>query len=334
MIKRMISVTIPIYNEEENLPHLYTRVTEALRKLSRPWELVLVNDGSTDRSTQILDEIAAKDPAVKVVHFRRNYGQTAAMMAGFDYAQGEIVIPMDGDLQNDPSDIQKLVQKIDEGYDVCSGWRKARQDHALRRNLPSRIANRLISFISGVHLHDFGCSLKAYRSDVIKGVRLYGEMHRFIPIYASWHGAKVTEVPVTHHPRLYGKSKYGLERVVKVILDLVVVKFLDSYAMKPMYIFGSFGLVNLLVSVGAALVAIYLKIFDSISFVQTPLPLVAVMTLGMGIMGILMGLLAELLTRTYHESQDKPTYLVKSIINITKEPVEQAASAKIRNVGN
>ena len=334
MIKRMISVTIPIYNEEENLPHLYTRVTEALRRLNRPWELVLVNDGSTDRSTQILDEIAAKDPAVKVVHFRRNYGQTAAMMAGFDYAQGEIVIPMDGDLQNDPSDIQKLVQKIDEGYDVCSGWRKARQDHALRRNLPSRIANRLISFISGVHLHDFGCSLKAYRSDVIKGVRLYGEMHRFIPIYASWHGAKVTEVPVTHHPRLYGKSKYGLERVVKVILDLVVVKFLDSYAMKPMYIFGSFGLVNLLVSVGAALVAIYLKIFDSISFVQTPLPLVAVMTLGMGIMGILMGLLAELLTRTYHESQDKPTYLVKSIINITKEPVEQAASAKIRNVGN
>ena len=158
MIKRMISVTIPIYNEEENLPHLYTRVTEALRKLSRPWELVLVNDGSTDRSTQILDEIAAKDPAVKVVHFRRNYGQTAAMMAGFDYAQGEIVIPMDGDLQNDPSDIQKLVQKIDEGYDVCSGWRKARQDHALRRNLPSRMANRLISFISCVHLHDFGCS--------------------------------------------------------------------------------------------------------------------------------------------------------------------------------
>lgn len=285
-----------------------------MRKLNRPWELVLVNDGSTDRSTQILDEIAAKDPAVKVVHFRRNYGQTAAMMAGFDYAQGEIVIPMDGDLQNDPSDIQKLVQKIDEGYDVCSGWRKARQDHALRRNLPSRIANRLISFISGVHLHDFGCSLKAYRSDVIKGVRLYGEMHRFIPIYASWHGAKVTEVPVTHHPRLYGKSKYGLERVVKVILDLVVVKFLDSYAMKPMYIFGSFGLVNLLVSVGAALVAVYLKFFDSISFVQTPLPLVAVMTLGMGIMGILMGLLAELLTRTYHESQDKPTYLVKSIL--------------------
>lgn len=334
MIKRMISVTIPIYNEEENLPHLYTRVTEALRKLNRPWELVLVNDGSTDRSTQILDEIAAKDPAVKVVHFRRNYGQTAAMMAGFDYAQGEIVIPMDGDLQNDPSDIQKLVQKIDEGYDVCSGWRKARQDHALRRNLPSRMANRLISFISGVHLHDFGCSLKAYRSDVIKGVRLYGEMHRFIPIYASWHGAKVTEVPVTHHPRLYGKSKYGLERVVKVILDLVVVKFLDSYAMKPMYIFGSFGLVNLLVSVGAALVAVYLKFFDSISFVQTPLPLVAVMTLGMGIMGILMGLLAELLTRTYHESQDKPTYLVKSIINVTKEPVEQAASVKIRNVGN
>lgn len=334
MIKRMISVTIPVYNEEENLPHLYTRVTEALRKLNRPWELVLVNDGSIDQSPQILDEIAAKDPAVKVVHFRRNYGQTAAMMAGFDYAQGEIVIPMDGDLQNDPSDIQKLVQKIDEGYDVCSGWRKARQDHALRRNLPSRIANRLISFISGVHLHDFGCSLKAYRSDVIKGVRLYGEMHRFIPIYASWHGAKVTEVPVTHHPRLHGKSKYGLERVVKVILDLVVVKFLDSYAMKPMYIFGSFGLVNLLVSVGAALIAVYLKFFDSISFVQTPLPLVAVMTLGMGIMGILMGLLAELLTRTYHESQDKPTYLVKSIINVTKEPVEQAAKTKIRNVGN
>ena len=333
MIMRMISVTIPIYNEEDSLLHLHVRVTKVLRELNRPWELILVNDGSTDQTAQILDEIAAKDPAVKVVHFRRNFGQTAAMMAGFDYAQGEIIIPMDGDLQNDPRDIPKLVQKIDEGYDVCSGWRKDRQDHALWRNLPSRLANRLISFISGVHLHDYGCSLKAYRSDVIKGVRLYGEMHRFIPIYASWHGAKVAEVPVTHHPRLHGKSKYGLERVVKVILDLVVVKFLDYYALKPMYIFGGFGLVNLLVSVSTALIAIYLKLFNSVSLVQTPLPLVAVMTLGMGVMCILMGLLAELLTRTYHESQDKPTYLVKSIVNISTEPAEQAASTKIRNVG-
>lgn len=333
MGNQMISVTVPIYNEEDSLPRLYTQITEVLRGLNRPWELILVNDGSSDRSAQVLDGLAAKDASVKVVHFRRNFGQTAAMMAGFDFAQGEIIIPMDGDLQNDPHDIPKLLAKIDEGYDICSGWRKGRKDHALRRNLPSRIANRLISFISGVHLHDYGCSLKAYRSDVIKGVRLYGEMHRFIPIYASWHGAKVAEVQVAHHPRLHGKSKYGMERVVKVILDLVVVKFLDQYALKPMYIFGGFGLVNLLVSASAALLAIYLKLFNAVSLVQTPLPLVSVMTLSMGIMCILMGLLAELLTRTYHESQGKPTYLVKSIVNISTESVEQNTSVKIRNVG-
>lgn len=334
MGKQMISVTVPVYNEADSLPQLYTQITEVLRGLNRPWELILVNDGSSDSSAQVLDELAARDASVKVVHFRRNYGQTAAMMAGFDYAQGEIIIPMDGDLQNDPYDIPKLLEKIDDGYDICSGWRKSRQDHELRRKLPSRVANWLISLISGVHLHDYGCSLKAYRSEVIKGVRLYGEMHRFIPIYASWHGAKVAEVQVTHHPRAHGKSKYGMERVVKVILDLVVVKFLDRYALKPMYVFGGFGLVNLLVSAGAALLAVYLKLVDGVSLIQTPLPLVAVMTLGMGIMCILMGLLAELLTRTYHESQDKPTYLVKSVVNFNTESAERSASLKTRNVGN
>ncbi|MCI0654910.1 MAG: glycosyltransferase family 2 protein [Methylococcaceae bacterium] len=315
----MISVTIPIYNEEGNLPHLYTRITEVLRGLNHPWELILVNDGSSDRSAQVLDGLAAKDASVKVVHFRRNFGQTAAIMAGFDYAQGEIIISIDGDLQNDPRDIPKLLEKIEEGYDVCSGWRKDRHDHALRRNLPSRIANRLISLVSGVHLHDFGCSLKAYRSDVIKGVQLYGEMHRFIPIYASWHGAKVAEVPVTHYPRLHGKSKYGLDRVVKVILDLVVVKFLKHHSLKPMYIFGGFGLINLFVSVVVASLAFYLKYYESTSLIQTPLPLLSVMTFVMGIMCILMGLLAELLTRTYYESQDKHIYLVRKAVNFGAE---------------
>ncbi|MCP9455879.1 MAG: glycosyltransferase family 2 protein [Nitrospira sp.] len=327
MNKSMISVTIPVFNEQESLVHLYERVAEVLRKLDRPWELILINDGSTDHSAQILDELAVRDSAVKVVHFRRNFGQTAAMMAGFDYAQGEVIIPMDGDLQNDPKDIPRLLEKIDDGYDVCSGWRKDRQDHAVRRNLPSRIANWLISVISGVRLHDYGCSLKAYRGDVIKGVRLYGEMHRFIPIYASWHGARVTEIPVTHHPRAYGRSKYGLERIVKVLLDLIVVKFLDRYSQKPMYVFGGFGLVSLLVSAVTALAALYMKLFMSVSLVQTPLLLASVMTLGMGVIGILMGLQAELLTRTYHESQDKPTYLVQRTVNVDqKHRLRKAAS--------
>ena len=312
----MITITIPIYNEQENIETLYSRLTVVLQEINKPWELILVNDGSTDNSKAILDNIAKQDNNVKVVHFRRNFGQTAALMAGLDFAEGDIIIPMDGDLQNDPKDIPRLIEKLDEGFDVVSGWRKNRKDNSVKRILPSRVANALISAISGVYLHDYGCSLKAYRKDVVKGVKLYGEMHRFVPIYATWQGAKVTEIIVTHHPRIHGKSKYGFERVIKVILDLIVVKFLHRYASKPMYVFGGFGFLNFLIGFITGSYALYLKFVEKISFVQTPLPLLTVFTILVGILCILLGLLAELLIRTYHESQNKSVYLIKETKNI------------------
>lgn len=312
----MISIIIPIFNEEENLPILYQKVSDSMKAIGREWEIVLINDGSSDNSTSILNTLADNDEQVKVVHFRRNFGQTAAMMAGVDFASGDIIIPMDGDLQNDPSDIPKLLAKLDEGYDVVSGWRKDRKDHPVKRNFVSRVANRLISKLSGVPLHDYGCSLKAYRKEVIKNVKLYGEMHRFIPIYANWHGARITEVPVTHHPRVHGVSKYGLERVLKVIFDLLVVKFLHQYAEKPMYIFGSAGLISLAIGFLSGIWAIYLKVFENISFIQTPLPLLVVLTTITGIICILLGLQAELIVRTYYESQNKAVYLVENTRNI------------------
>ena len=238
----MLSIVIPVYNEEANVFPLHERVSAALQGIGIDYEVILVNDGSNDATESNLSVIATKDPRFKVVNFRRNFGQTAAMMAGIDFASGDIIVGLDGDLQNDPADIPKLLDKLAEGYDVVSGWRLNRKDAALNRKLPSRIANWLISRMSGVPLHDYGCTLKAYRKEVVKGVRLYGEMHRFIPIYASWQGGKVTEIPVNHFPRIHGRSKYGLERVIKVILDLLVVKFLASYATKPIYVFGGFGL--------------------------------------------------------------------------------------------
>ncbi len=238
------------------------------------------------------------------------------MMAGIDFASGEIIIGLDGDLQNDPADIPKLLAKLAEGYDVVSGWRLNRKDAALRRNLPSRIANWLISWMSGVHLHDYGCTLKAYRKEVVKGVRLYGEMHRFIPIYASWQGGKVAEVAVNHFPRIHGSSKYGLERIVKVILDLMVVKFLASYANKPIYVFGGFGLASIAFSFLSGLLALYLKFFEHVSFISTPLPLLVALAFITGVMSILMGLIAEIIMRTYYESQGKQVYLVKDTINV------------------
>jgi len=312
----MISITIPVYNEEETLPHLRERLLEALPKLPQAWEAILVNDGSTDRTAELLDEMARAHPQFKVVHFRRNFGQTAAMQAGFDFAQGDIIVPMDADLQNDPDDIARLVAELEQGLDVCSGWRRNRQDAALRRNLPSRLANRLISFISGVRLHDYGCTLKAYRRDVIAGVRLYGEMHRFVPIYASWMGARVGEIPVGHHARKFGASKYGLERVFKVVMDLLVVKFLSGYAQKPMYVFGGAGVASLGLGFIAGLFALYLKFAQGVTFVQTPLPLFVVFSVLTAIICFLMGLLAEMLTRTYHESQGKTTYMVRNTRNI------------------
>ena len=314
----MLSIAIPIYNEAGSIGLLYDKVRVAMEKQARPWELILVNDGSSDGSADLLDQLAKTDPRVKIIHFRRNFGQTAAMMAGFDFAKGDVIIPMDGDLQNDPEDIAVLLAKLDEGYDVVSGWRKDRQDNAIKRNMPSIMANRLISWVSGVRLHDFGCSLKAYRRDVMDGVRLYGEMHRFLPIYAKWHGAKIAEVVVRHYARQHGSSKYGLERVLKVVADLVTVKFLDRYQQKPMYLFGAAGLLFLIISVLSFLFAVVLKYFvtPARAFVETPLPLITAVAGCAGVICVLMGLLAEMLVRTFYESQGKRVYLVRATRNV------------------
>ncbi|MGQ0562331.1 MAG: glycosyltransferase family 2 protein [Gemmatimonadota bacterium] len=304
-----ISVVIPVYNEQDNIPELYERL---VRVLHDSIEFIFVDDGSTDGSFDALRALRARDRRVRVIRFRRNFGQTAALSAGIDHARGEIIVPMDGDLQNDPHDIPRLLDKINEGYDVVSGWRRNRRDN-LRRRLPSVIANRLISWISGVHLHDYGCSLKAYRKDVLSDVRLYGEMHRFVPIYASWQGARVTELPVTHHARTRGKSKYGLERTIKVVLDMIVVKFLASYSTKPIYVFGGFGLFALFMSLATFTWMLYLKLAGRADFVQTPLPLVTVMFLLVGCLSVLLGLVAELSIRTYYESQGKRTYAIRDI---------------------
>jgi glycosyltransferase involved in cell wall biosynthesis len=279
------------------------------------WEIIFVNDGSHDGSEKLLDELAAKNPEVKVVHFRRNFGQTAAMMAGFDFAQGDTIIPLDGDGQNDPEDIPRIVAKLDEGFEVCSGWRKDRQDNALQRNIPSILANKLISTVSGVKLHDFGCSLKAYRAEVIKGVRLYGEMHRFLPIYAKWHGARIAELPVSHHARKTGHSKYGLERVLKVVMELVTVRFMDRYMLKPMYLFGFWGFLFFVATVGFSVWALYMRTHGYF-FTDTPLPMMAVFSFMTGVICVLMGLLAEMVTRTFHESQNKAIYLVRDTRNL------------------
>lgn len=313
----MLSIVIPVYNEQDNVFALHERVSAAMRSIGSDYEVIVVNDGSTDLTEANLRAVAAGDPRFKIVNFRRNFGQTAAVMAGIDFASGSIIIGLDGDLQNDPEDIPRLLDKLAEGYDVVSGWRHNRTGGMLTRKLPSAIANWLISKMSGVHLHDYGCTLKAYKRETVKDVKLYGEMHRFIPIYASWQGAKVTEIPVNDFPRSHGSSKYGLERVVKVLLDLMVVKFLASYANKPIYVFGGFGLASIGLSFFSGLLALYLKFFEHTSFISTPLPLLVVLSFLTGIMCILMGLIAEIIMRTYYESQGKPVYLVRDTINLT-----------------
>ena len=309
-----ISVFLPVYNEAPNLPPLQAKLDQALKELGRTAEIVYVDDGSSDGSLEILRELAAKDKRIRVVALRRNYGQTAAMSAGIDAAKGKVLIPMDADLQNDPADIIRLLNKLDEGFDVVSGWRKNRKDKMVTRKIPSMIANKLISWIGGVPLHDYGCSLKAYRRESLQDVKLYGEMHRFIPIYASWAGARVSEIPVEHHARTMGKSKYGLSRTLKVVFDLMTIKFMASYQTKPIYVFGSFGMLAFAISLLAGLYALFLKIFHKADFVQTPLPILAIVMFAVGIQFLLMGLLAEMLVRTYHESQAKPIYAVRERI--------------------
>ena len=307
-----LSVVLPIYDEEESLGELLDNLFAVLDGLNRSYEIWCVNDGSHDRSSEILHEIAKRRSQLHVLDFRRNFGQTAALMAGFDHARGDVIVTLDADLQNDPADIPRLLEKLDEGYDVVSGWRADRKDAAISRNFVSRIANGVISYMSGVKLHDYGCTLKAYRRDVMSGVRLYGEMHRFIPIYASWRGARVVEMPVGHAARRFGKSKYGLNRIFKVILDLMVLKFLESYLVKPIYVFGGFGLFSIVLSFITLAVAIGLKLFAHTSLIQTPLPLLAAMLFLMGCMSILLGLLAEIMTRTYFESQGSRPYTVRA----------------------
>jgi glycosyltransferase involved in cell wall biosynthesis len=309
-----ISVFLPVLNEEPNLRPLHEKMRAALAEIGLASEVIYVDDGSTDGSLAVLREIADADSRVRVISLRRNYGQTAAMSAGIDAARGRVLVPMDADLQNDPSDIKRLLAKLDEGYDVVSGWRKNRQDKMVTRKIPSMIANRIISFIGGVPLHDYGCSLKAYRRDVLKDVKLYGEMHRFIPIYASWAGARVAEIPVEHHARTMGVSKYGLSRTLKVVFDLVTIKFMASYQTKPLYVFGSCGMVAFLVSLFAGLLAIYWKLIHRADFVQTPLPVLTIVMFAVGVQFFLMGLLAEMQVRTYHESQQKPIYAVRERI--------------------
>lgn len=309
-----LSLFLPVLDEEENLRPMHAKIQEALNSLNKTAEVIYVDDGSTDSSLKILREIAAEDSRVRVISLRRNYGQTAAMSAGIDAAKGEILIPMDADLQNDPKDISRLLEKLNEGYDVVSGWRKNRQDKMISRKLPSKIANKIISWIGGVPLHDYGCSLKAYRREVIQDVRLYGEMHRFIPIYASWAGARVTEIPVDHHARTMGKSKYGISRTIKVVFDLMTIKFMAEYHTKPIYVFGTFGMLAFFLSLIAGIWAFFLKFVEGVSFILTPLPIIAIVMLAISVQFILMGLLAEMLVRTYHESQDKTIYAVREKI--------------------
>jgi glycosyltransferase involved in cell wall biosynthesis len=312
-----VSVFLPVFNEEPNLRPLHEKLNAALRQLGRSAEIIYVDDGSSDGSLNVLREIAVHDPRARVVALRRNYGQTPAMAAGIHAARGRVLIPMDADLQNDPADIVRLLDKLDEGYDVVSGWRKHRKDTLITRKIPSQMANWLISKIGGVPLHDYGCSLKAYRRESLADVQLYGEMHRFIPIYASWSGARVTEIPVEHHARTMGKSKYGLSRTIKVIFDLMTIKFMASYQTKPLYMFGFAGLTTFVISFLCAVLALLMKFASwphHADFVQTPLPVLTMVMLVLGVQFFFMGLLAEMLVRTYHESQSKPIYAVKERI--------------------
>lgn len=310
-----ISVVIPVYNEEENIPVLHEKLSSVLDRLGYEYEIIYVDDGSSDRTLEILESLQKKDRHVVVLSLRRNFGQTAAFAAGFDFARGDVIITMDADLQNDPEDIPKLLELIKE-YDLVSGWRRERKDPFFSRRLPSMIANWLISKVTGVRLHDYGCSLKAYRKDIVKNLRLYGEMHRFIPAVASWYGVRVAEIPVKHHPRFKGRSKYGISRTFKVLLDLVTVKFLQSFSTKPIQFFGSMGLLSSFLGFLILLYLAALKLLKGVSIGGRPLLILGVLLVVVGVQFIGMGLLGEMLVRVYHESQRKPIYVLKKIIGL------------------
>lgn len=310
-----LSIIIPVFNEEQNICPLHQRLSETLRGQDLTYEIIAVDDGSSDRSFAILKELHARDEHLKIVRFRRNFGQTAAFAAGFDHSQGKVVLTMDADLQNDPADIPALLEKIDEGYDVVSGWRVDRKDPFFTRRLPSMIANWLISQVTGVRLHDYGCSLKAYRREVVKGVQLYGELHRFIPALSSWMGVTVAEVPTRHHRRRVGRSNYGISRTMRVILDLITVRFLLSYSTRPIQIFGSLGLASLAFGVLLGLYLTYVKLVLGQDIGSRPLLLLAVLLVLVGVQFVAMGLLGELVVRTYYESQGKPIYVVRQVLN-------------------
>jgi len=317
---KKISIVVPVYNEEENVPILYDRLKEVLEKIPYDYEIIFVDDGSIDRTREILEEIASKDKKVKVIEFARNFGQTPAMMAGMDYATGDVIVTMDGDLQNDPEDIPRLLEKIEEGYDVVSGWRKNRQDAAISRKLPSKIANWLIGKMTGVKIHDYGCTLKAYRSDVIKKVRLYGELHRFIPALASTvtSVSKIIEIPVKHHPRIYGKSKYGISRTFKVLADLFFIWFLKKFMQKPIHFFGILGLVLFFAGLIPFLYLVGLKLTGH-SIGGRPLLIISVLFILSGIQMFTTGIISEILMRIYFESQDKKPYVVGRVVNLEEE---------------
>lgn len=314
-----LSLVIPVFNEEENLPLLFDSIQKAVNPLKKSWEVIFVDDGSSDKSIDVLKSLTKKDSKhVRVVVFRRNFGQTAAIAAGIDHAQGEIIVLLDADLQNDPADIPSLLAKLDEGYDLVSGWRKERKDNVFTRTIPSNVANWLISWVTGLHLHDYGCTLKAYHRDILGGFRLYGEMHRFIPVFAHSVGARVAEIPVSHYPRKFGRANYGLDRTAKVILDLFTVKFLLDYSHKPIRLFGGTGTFLMLLGMADLAFILIRRTFFGVPAFSSPLLQIGVMFFILGFQSILMGLIAELLARTYHESQAKPTYTVRETINIRR----------------
>jgi glycosyltransferase involved in cell wall biosynthesis len=312
----MLSVVIPAYNEEENVPILYEKLKKVLDSLGEDYEIIFVDDGSTDGTYQRLKQLAEKDSRLKVIRFKRNYGQTAAMSAGFEHAKGDVIITLDADLQNDPEDIPLLLEKLEEGYHVVSGWRKDRKDPFLSRRLPSMIANWLISKITGVHLHDYGCTLKAYRAEVVKDLELFGDMHRFLPALTKRRGAKITEVVVRHHPRMFGKSKYGIGRTIRVLLDIMLVKFLNEYINKPLYMFGSVGFLLLGLGLFSLFYLIFLKLFLEEPIGRRPLLILSVLLILAGIQLISTGLLAELLIRIYYRTKDAKPYVIQEKINL------------------